>query len=232
MVALVYVAQRWFSPFLLAAISVLADPRTACANPFGYHEHNGFYLRMSGGVGALTVARSTERDGSQGSLAYAGDSSTVGGTSIFAELSVGGTPFRRVVVAGTLLGNNLPAAGLELASGSRLDLGSPLWFAFVGPTVDIFPVPSAGFHVGAGAGWTVATAGVAQDRVFDTIGGGGAGVTLSLGYDFWVGDDWSLGVIGRGVIARIRGEEQSTNAVAREYDTVSSLSIAATALFH
>lgn len=204
----------------------------ASANPFGYREHDRFYLRVSGGVASLGVARSTEGEGAQTSSAYGGDSSTIDGASIFAELSIGGTPFRNVVIAGTILGNNLPAAWLNLASGSRLALGSPLWFAFVGPTVDIFPVPSGGFHIGAGAGWAVATAGVQQDQLFNTVGGGGVGATLSTGYDAWVADDWSFGVIGRAVVARIRGEEQSASAVGREYDTVSSFSIALTALFH
>lgn len=216
----------------LVALSIVAGASDARANPFGYHEHDRFYLRLSGGVASLAVDRSTERVGVASSSAYEGNSSSIGGASIFAELSIGGTPFRNVVVAGTLLGNNLPAAWLDLASGSRLVLGSPLWFAFIGPTVDVFPVRSGGFHIGAGAGWAVATAGVQQDQLFDTIGGGGVGVTLSTGYDAWVADDWSLGLIGRAVVARIGGEEQSASAVGREYDTVSSFSIAATALFH
>jgi hypothetical protein len=98
--------------------------------------------------------------------------------------------------------------------------------------VDIFPARDGGFHIGAGAGWAAATAGVQQDRLFDTIGGGGAGVTLSTGYDVWVSDDWAIGLIGRAVVARIRGEEQAASAIGREYDTVSSFSLAATALFH
>jgi hypothetical protein len=216
----------------LVMLATFTSVGLARANPFGYHEHDRFYLRLSGGVASLAVDRSTEKEGTASSSAYAGDSSTIGGASIFAELSIGGTPFRNVVIAGTLLGNNLPAAWLDLASGSRLVLGSPLWFAFLGPTVDVFPVRSGGFHVGAGAGWAVATAGVQQDQLFDTIGGGGVGVTLSTGYDAWVSDDWSLGVIARAVVAQIRGEEQSAAAVAREHDTVSSFSLAATALFH
>lgn len=216
---------------LLMALAPASFGSVALANPFGYHEHDGFYLRISGGAGSLAVNRSTERAGAQGSLAYGGDSSSVGGASIFAELSIGGTPYRRVVIAGTLLGNNLPTAGLELASGSRLDLGTPLWFAFLGPTVDVFPAPSRGFHFGAGGGWAVATAGITQDRVFDTIGGGGVGLTLSFGYDAWVGDDWSMGAIARGVVGWIRGEEQSNTGFARERDTVSAFSLAATVVF-
>lgn len=232
--------RQWFSKGALEsrlasslsiALVVFAS-RTAVANPFGYHEHDGFYMRVSGGAGSLLVDRSTQGATAQSSTAFSGTSSSVGGASIFAELSIGGTPFRRVVVAGTLLGTNLPTAGLELASGSRVQLGSPLWFAFVGPTVDVFPNRAGGFHFGTGIGWAVATAGVQQDRLFDTIGGGGIGGTLSLGYDAWIGDDWSLGVIARGVLARIRGEQQSSSVVAHESDTVSSMSLAATVLFH
>jgi hypothetical protein len=216
----------------LVALATIAAAGGAQANPFGYHEHDRLYVRWSGGVASLSVARSTEREGTASSSAYEGDSSSLGGASIFAELSIGGTPFRNLVIAGTLLGNNLPAAWLNLASGSRLVLGSPLWFAFLGPTVDFFPLRSGGFHAGVGVGWAVATAGVQQDHLFDTIGGGGVGGTLSTGYDVWVADDWSLGLIGRAVVARIRGEEQAATAVGREHDTVSSFSVAVTALYH
>jgi hypothetical protein len=203
----------------------------ARANPFGYHEHDGFYLRGSLGAASLDVRRETDRTGATGSVAFAGDGSRILGTSIFTELSVGGTPARGLVLAATLLGNGLPATELKVASGSRIDLGTPLVFLMLGPTVDVFPDPSRGFHVGGGIGLATSTAGV-DDPIFSTIGGLGVGMTTSLGYDFWTGDDWSIGLAVRGVVARIEGQTEANKSVGRETDTIASASLAATLLYH
>lgn len=214
-----------------SALALLVACPDARANPFGYHEHDGFYLRMSAGLGTLHVARSTDQAGASDGIAFTGSTSTVGGASIFTELSVGGTPFRHIVIAGTFLGDNLPAAEVELASGSRFDLGSALTFAMLAPTIDVFPNTSGGFHAGGGVGWAVATASI-SDPIFDTIGGGGLGATLHVGYDFWIGDDWSFGAMARGVVARIQGEQSTAGTTGHEHDTVSTLSIALSFLYH
>ena len=203
---------------------------TARGNPFGYHEHDGFYLRLSVGGASLDIQRQTDSGGG-GSVAFAGEGSRITGPSLFTELSVGGTPLRGFVVAATLLGDGLPATELRVASGSRIDLGTPLVFAMLGPTVDVFPDPSSGFHVGGGVGVATSTAGV-EDPVFSTIGGLGAGLTLTLGYDVWTDADWSIGIAGRGIVARIEGQKEASETVGRERDTVSSASIAITLLYH
>jgi hypothetical protein len=215
----------------LVLLATLGLPSPAHANPFGYREHDGFYLRVSAGIAALHVERSTAQEGSLLSLAYAGEGSSVGGGSLFSEVSIGGTPLPGVVFAGTLLADGLPATDIRTASGARVALGSALVFTMLGPTVDFFPDRARGFHVGGGAGFATSTAGV-SDPVFNTIGGLGFGLTASVGYDLWVADDWSVGVLGRGMLARIQGEEQSGQAVGREHDTVSSASLAVSLLYH
>jgi hypothetical protein len=211
-----------------ACVSFAASAR---ANPFGYHEHDGFYLRFSGGFASLDVRRSTESGGAGGSVAFAGDGSRIFGASLFTELSVGGTPLRHIVIAATLLGNGLPATELKLASGSRIDLGTPLVFAMLGPSIDVFPDEYGGFHAGGGIGIATSTAGV-QDPIFSTIGGLGVGATITLGYDFWVGDDWAVGVAARGIAARIEGEQETSQTVGREQDIVTSASLAVSLLYH
>lgn len=215
---------------LVAVVAIVAIAPNASANPFGYQEHDGFYLRFSGGIASLDVHRETQSAGS-GSVAFAGAGSRLVGPSLFTELSVGGTPARHFVIAGTLLGNGLPATELKVASGSRLDLGTPLVFAMLGPSVDYFPMVHGGFHAGGGVGVATSTAGV-KDPIFSTIGGLGYGGTLALGYDFWTGDDWSIGFVARGVVARVEGEQLSSKNVAREEDVISSASLALSFLYH
>src|SRR5260221_859200 len=210
---------RQVHPYVALALALTASG-TAWANPFGYHEHDGFYLRVSMGMASLDIKRDTSGAGSTGSTAY-GDDSAVGGASGFTELSIGRTPFLRVVVAATLLGNGLPATELRVASGSRIDLGTPLVFALLAPTVDIFPNPGGGFHAGGGVGLATSTAGV-KDPIFSTIGGLGVGVTIAFGYDLWTSDNWSVGLAARGIVARIDGSEQASQVVGHERDTITS----------
>lgn len=217
-------------PAVAAFVASVAFGASGHANPFGYHEHDGFYLRVTAGLASLDIRRETQ-GGSSESVAFAGDGSRIVGPSVFNELSVGGTPLRHVVFAGTLLGTGLPATELKVASGSRIDLGTPLVFAMLGPSIDVFPDAYGGFHAGGGIGIATSTAGV-KDPIFSTIGGLGVGMTLSLGYDFWTSDDWSVGFAARGIVARIEGEQQSSQAVAREQDIVTSASLAVSLLYH
>jgi hypothetical protein len=213
------------------ACALVAGARAARANPFGFREHDGFYLRMSAGAASLQIRRATERSDGSVSVAYAGNGSRLGGASLFTELSVGGTPWHGFVLCGTLLGNGLPITELKVASGSRIDLGTPLVFAMLGPSIDVYPDRFRGFHAGGGVGLATSTAGV-KDPIFSTIGGFGPGITLTFGYDFWIGDDWSLGLAARGVVAYISGQQESNTVVGRERDTASTGSIALTVLYH
>jgi hypothetical protein len=203
---------------------------TAGANPFGYHEHDGFYLRFGAGVSLLDMNRETDRSGSQGAVAFEG-SSEVGGVAANGEVSVGGTPLRKLVVAGTALVLTLPSADLQLGTGARLSLDSSLNFFLFAPTADVFLDPDRGFHFGGGMGFAVTHANVAGDQ-FSSYGGMGVGVTAHAGYDFWVGDDWCLGGQLRGVLARLNGEQTTSNVSVSERESIAAISLAFVVLYH
>jgi hypothetical protein len=205
--------------------------RAETGNPFGWHEHDGFYLRFGSGPSVVNLNRSTEHSGSGGTVSYQGDESTVEGVAVGSELSIGATPFESVVIGGSLLAHLVPSAALDLADGSSVELDSSLGFVFIGPTVDVFPNPRGGLHLGGGVGFAAVTASV-PDVLFDSIGGSGAGVTAAVGYDFWVDDDWSLGVLGRGTAALLGSEQQEGGVTGSERDTLTVLGITLSALYH
>lgn len=216
---------------LLIALALLACGREAVANAFGYREHDGFYLRLGLGGAVLTMDRQTRRTGTAPAPAYEGDTSAITGALAFGEVSVGGTPARGLVVAGTWLGHSLPGATLELADGTGLELGGALSFTFVGPTADLFPDPRGGFHFGGGLGFAVAQAASPADP-FGRLGGTGGAGTLSTGYGFWVADQWSLGASARFTVARLSGERSAEGVSVTERDTVAVLGLALSALYH
>ena len=71
------------------------------------------------------------------------------------------------------------------------DLSLDAWL--VGPMCDFFPDPTTGFHIGGTLGWTHVSVPSILDLNIDSKTG--LGGRLSLGYDFWVGRQQSLGLL-------------------------------------
>jgi len=210
-----------------AAVST-SQVRSAHAEP---NVHDGLYARVTAAASWIALERSTQHTGSPTSIAYLGDSSRVGGEAPTFELSVGGTPFPGIVLAGTVLLASAPGAPLELADGSRVQLSSPLGFLVLAPSVDIYPDEGGGLHLGTGLGYVRAWATV-HDPVRDAFGGNGAAFTAFLGYDFWAADEWSVGLQARGILAGLRGGASVRGGDVSERDTALVATIGATVVYH
>ena len=201
---------------------------------FGAETHNGFYLRVSLGAGGLSMQREAEGT-AQSELVYSGDSSINAGATTF-ELSIGGTPGGGLALAGTLLTYRVQEPVLEFDSGGEVDLGGPLDVIVLGPSVDWFPNPNGGFHFGGTLGLAAATAETPSGSTFERLGGVGGAISLQVGYDWWIGEEWSLGVQGRLTGMGVEGEDTVTisgaEVTAKESSSVSAFTIAITLLHH
>jgi len=86
-----------------------------------------------------------------------------------------------------------PVPGLAVGySGNWLGLGTLRAINVSGFFVDVHPDPSGGFHVGTTAGWSVLFSSDFSDYVPV-----GWGLAPEVGYDFWVGEQWSFGLTGQ-----------------------------------
>jgi hypothetical protein len=145
-----------------------------------YRQHEGFYVRVGGGLGSLLSA-----DIDQGPI-----SSSSNGVTLELEGLVGGSPASGVSIGGGLL------ASLQLSGDWEGDnvVGSQtanLTTVIIGPFADGYPHPRGGFHLGGLLGLArVAFEGPGGDGGSDALGVGGAGW---LGYDAWVAPEWSIG---------------------------------------
>jgi hypothetical protein len=219
------------APVALVALFAHASfPSSARANPFGYHEHDGFYLRVSVGPALLDVSRDTERDGQGPSDLFAGDHSSVNGVGPALELSLGATPFDRFVIAGTLLTIPLGDTDLTFVDGSSVPLDASLEYVVIAPTVDVFPARDGGFHFGGGFGLAIVESSV--DLAPGGLGGVGGAALARAGYGFWIDDDWSLGGVLSGTLGRVDGEHTGGGVVGREKDLVTSMALSFSALYH
>lgn len=181
------------------------------------HYHDGFYLRMSAGVGAFDTRSTADGTSARSTLVGAGPA---------LDVIAGGTPLSGLVVGGGIL-SQMAASPSVAYSGARVEgltSGAPkevtTWMA--GPMIDVFPDPSGGLHLGG-------LLGVADLGLKDTAGNHARGVGMSVwaGYGFWTGPQWSLGGLVR--LSAI-GTGRSIGTGPTQYD-VSDGTFAITAMF-
>lgn len=161
-----------------ALVAVVATAETAQAAP---QQHDGFYLQMAGGVGYLR----TKVDPGGGKIK---------GLSVPHAFLIGGSPMPGLAIGGGYIGDYVPSP--------KLDPGPDVlkWALLLGlgGFADYYPDPSGGLHFQAFIGW-----GGLESAVEGFGGAGttndptGAVIALGAGYDVFLSDEWSFGVMGR-----------------------------------
>ena len=127
------------------------------------------------------------------------------GAAVTFELDIGGALSPGFILAGSIVSAQTGSAELSgdmrsvrTAHDPRLTLLSAL--------VDYYPNPKAGFHFGGLVG--LAGLQVRDDQIENpkNENRGGLGIAPHVGYEFWVGNYWGLGVMGRFLYARTKGD--------------------------
>lgn len=220
---LAVVGSLWLLGSLLvepAALAQEAAPKIDVSTPApepvverSYHVHDGFYLRASIGLGAMDVRYDPEP--SEGTLT---------GGAVALDLMIGGSPSRGLAIGGALV--NDMGRSLTLEVNGR-EMGDVHAFAgLVGPFIDGFPNAKGGWHLGGMVGFAQQQFDATNaDEIRTTTGVGGAAFG---GYDAWVGDEWSVGGLGRIAAAVTRGEQDNVDIKASNL----SFMLMFTALYH
>lgn len=150
------------------------------------------------------------------------DELNASGGGVAIEFALGGT-----VADGLVIGGGLYASGVgsvrwkgdgivsDGVSGGQGSLG------LLGVIADYYPNPRDGFHVQAGLGIGTLSfdkhtrSGIPNEN----LAGGGGGAMLGVGYEFWVGNQWSIGGVGRVLLVSgtLRGEETDNEMSAKGY---------------
>lgn len=192
-------------PAALFLVLVLAGsaPASADSEASGARYHDGFYLRLATGFGGYNETITAED---------ADESTTVSGMATVSELMVGGA-----VRPGLILGGGVWTSSV-LASDRVVDGAMPpveVWggsgnFSLIGPFIDWYFDPGRGLHFQAAIGgatvrgWDLPEAQDNPDAV--SVGGG---VMLGFGYEWWVSNQWSFGVLARlAAVGAIQEDDQ------------------------
>jgi len=160
----------------------------------------------------------------------------ISGVAVLDELSFGGTPSPGVVIGGGIFGSTTPSP-TDKANGVEVKMGS-VGAGVVAPFIDVYPNPQQGFHLQGAIGLAILSAakgdntqacistglglacGTTQDPP-DDFAGTGLGIVVGVGYEGWVGEQWSIGVLGR--LSYVSGKVSAVNDTSYSDVKVSAL---------
>ena len=174
----------------LVAGSFIAVSLTAAVAQAEPETHDGFFLRLGANVGPGSVSETIEVGGTEGPEA------SFSGLTFGFDLMLGGTPAPGLVIGGALLTTTTSDPSFEQGSVKGTADGT-LLMAGVAAFANYYFDPTQGLHgqliLGYGA--------VDFVRPNGASGGGndptGLLAGLGVGYDFWLGGEWSVGPFAR-----------------------------------
>ena len=194
------------------------DPRSAQFVVFdrrGRYRHDGFYLRLGGGIG--TTLDSVESDRPLPTVRqlrfnpdrFQGDAS---GMSAATEVAVGVSVFRGLVLGAGVYTATIPGPEAEMSdprTGAYVYRVSQL--ALLSALADFYFDREMGFHAQAGIGLSAYVAGVADPEVSGPRAQAhtaiGFGFMVGAGYDWWVSEQWSIGLLARLLYGSMSGSD-------------------------
>lgn len=158
--------------------------------PASFHpRHTGFYLRLALGGGGFTDSFRLE----SANVGY--DATATGGT-FASELGIGGALLPGLILGGALYGETMVNPTVTVAgfpAASNVSVGT---LGMIGPFLEWYPNPERGFHLGgAVTAARITLSDSAGNITNNSIVGGG--LVFDIGYEWWLADEWGLGVMGR-----------------------------------
>jgi len=173
---------------LVAAVSAQAGPRA--------RTHDGFFLRLSAGGG---YAQTTIDD--------AFDRLKLSGASGDLNFAIGGAVGENLIVHGTLAGWSIDSPDVELnnLSGEARDASASL--GGIGPGVTWYAMPANLYLSGS-----LLLTGFSIDGPGDNYESDpGVSIDLTVGKEWWVGNNWGLGLAGGVNIHSVPDDNSSEN---------------------
>jgi hypothetical protein len=129
------------------------------------------------------------------------------GIGVGIDALIGGTPSEGLAIGAILGGGHFPSPSFE-EDGESSDEAFDLNLFHIGAFIDYYTSPDSGFHMLGEVAY--AQLGAASDINFEqNLKGVALGV--GLGYDWWVSNGWSLGLLGRFTFSPLKRDEYNSS---------------------
>ncbi len=192
----------------------------------GRRQHDGFYFRLGGGMGYGFDALRGNAPGL--SLSEAGGArGHATGLAVASEVMLGASIWRALVLGLACDTVLLPGPTAAAAPGIHDYEFQATQLAIFAPFVDFYPWERGGLHFQASGGLAVIVLGagispsVREPAQAHTAVG--PGLTLGAGHEWWVADQWSVGVLGRFMYGWAQGQDPLGATWSHEMGSVSLL---------
>ena len=158
---------------LPSSTSFGAEPRT----------HDGFQFRGTVGLGYISDAESS-------------NATLHGGAGMF-EVYLGGMPIPGLAIGGFLSGEEAIGPSVSVNGFTASSNDTTLTLLQIGPYIDYYPNPHKGFHIMGTIGFARLIARYDDGNFNASDSGNGFALGGGIGYDWWVGREWTVGILGR-----------------------------------
>jgi hypothetical protein len=202
-----------------AAPPPAAPTRTAYVRivPRTRRYHDGFYFRFALGIGAGHESAKADRvlrclNPEGCTVPERPFEASGGGTTPVTEVAIGYAPWPGIVIGVGAYTATIPGHTVTSNNEFTGDYGIRLsQLAIFGLLLDYYPWADGGFHFQAspGVGTYVAGAGTAApgSPLAQAHSSAGFGFMLGVGYEWWIADQWSMGLMGRFLYAATSGSD-------------------------
>lgn len=189
------------------------EPPPESAAAAGANTHDGFFLRVGAG---LAIHKTSVK------ISPAANSSLhttveLSGSGAAFDIQIGGAVAKGVVLAGDLGGHviNKPSSKITDSSIGSFNSNSTeekatLTYSRVGAVIVVYPNNTGGFHLFGGGGFGTYLF-KPDDSAQDKISASGGQVNAGVGYEGWVGKEWSLGGLLRLDVPFLSSTQNTTN---------------------
>ena len=174
------------SSFVSAAIGTLCLSTAAWAQDGGARTHDGFHLSLGAGAAYTTTAVGLDPE------PPGAPDVSITGFGFAGQLLIGGNIAPGLVLGGGNMGFHVFSPKVKVGDAES-DGDGALAGNLLGIYADYYFDPNEGLHAMALIG--LATLDDADDDTDKLAVGFGA--ALGLGHEWWVADEWSIGVLGR-----------------------------------
>jgi hypothetical protein len=181
--------------------------------PPGHHLHDGFYVRLTSGLGILNAKYS-----------YAGQDETISGGGLTMTFAFGGAVTPNLVLYGEMLMTMAVNPTYEY-SGTSQQLGYDVSLFGIGPGVTYYLLPSNLYFSGTFAFSQVQANDNSSSRSSNSsvdITDMGVGASFMVGKEWWVSSNWGLGVAGLFHLASMKMKDMDTRMTATAFSVLFS----------
>ena len=182
----------------------------------GPYYHEGLYFRLGLGLGSSSDSMTAETATFRGEGSFDSVELSQSGFAPGTQLGFGIVVWRGLVLGASIDTATTPGATADSVSSSEGTVGSSYEFRtaqleLFSPMVDWYVMPDKGFHVQAAVGFAAYIAGQGDSssdgprlRAHTATGWGLAG---GVGYEWWIAEEWGLGLLGRIIYSRTTGTD-------------------------